>query len=48
MGHSDLTSLRALALADEAPYIPIKRLLARGVDIVLCLGDLTRTDLERF
>ena len=46
MGHSDLTSLRALALADEAPYIPIPRLLARGVDIVLCLGDLTRTDLE--
>jgi uncharacterized protein len=46
VGHSDLTSLRALALADEAPYIPIQRLLARGVDIVLCLGDLTRTDLE--
>jgi Icc-related predicted phosphoesterase len=46
VGHSDLTSLRALALADEAPYIPIPRLLARGVDIVLCLGDLSRTNLE--
>lgn len=38
--------LRALALADEAPYVPIERLLARGADLVLCLGDLTRHDLE--
>ena len=38
--------MRALALADEAPYVPIPRLLARGVDVVLCLGDLTRQDLE--
>jgi Icc-related predicted phosphoesterase len=33
-------------LADEAPYVPLERLLARDVDIVLCLGDLTRVDLE--
>ena len=47
MGDPDLTTpLRALALADEAPYVPIERLLARGVDLVLCLGDLTRQDLE--
>ena len=46
MGDPDLTPLRALALADEAPYVPIPRLLARGVDLVLCLGDLTRQDLE--
>jgi Icc-related predicted phosphoesterase len=46
VGDSDLTPLRALALADEAPYVPIPRLLARGVDLVLCLGDLTRRDLE--
>jgi Icc-related predicted phosphoesterase len=46
MGDSDLTALRALALADEAPYLPIPGLLARGVDLVLCLGDLTRHDLE--
>jgi uncharacterized protein len=47
VGDPDLTTpLRALALADEAPYVPIERLLARGVDLVLCLGDLTRQDLE--
>jgi Icc-related predicted phosphoesterase len=46
VGDPDLTPLRALALADEAPYVPIGRLLARGVDLVLCLGDLTRQDLE--
>jgi Icc-related predicted phosphoesterase len=46
VGDPDLTPLRALALADEAPYVPIPRLLARGVDLVLCLGDLTRQDLE--
>jgi uncharacterized protein len=45
VGDPDL-SLRALALADEAPYVPLERLLARDVDIVLCLGDLTRVDLE--
>jgi uncharacterized protein len=39
-------SLRALALADERPYVPLERLLERNVDIVLCLGDLTRADLE--
>jgi uncharacterized protein len=46
VGDTDLTPLRALALADEPPYVPIDRLLARGVDLVLCLGDLTRQDLE--
>jgi Icc-related predicted phosphoesterase len=46
VGDPDLTPVRALALADEAPYVPIERLLARGVDLVLCLGDLTRQDLE--
>ena len=46
MGDPDLTPVRALALADEPPYVPIQRLLARGVDLVLCLGDLTRPDLE--
>jgi Icc-related predicted phosphoesterase len=46
VGDSLLRPLRALALADEAPYVPIERLLARGVDLVLCLGDLTRHDLE--
>ena len=39
-------SLRALVLADERPYVPLERLLERGVDLVLCLGDLTRHDLE--
>ena len=39
-------SLRALVLADEPPYLPLERLLERGVDHVLCLGDLTRHDLE--
>jgi hypothetical protein len=39
-------SLRALVLADEPPYLPLERLLERGVDLVLCLGDLTRHDLE--
>jgi Icc-related predicted phosphoesterase len=39
-------SLRALALADERPYLPLERLLERGADLVLCLGDLTRHDLE--
>ena len=39
-------SLRALVLADERPYVPLDRLLERGVDLVLCLGDLTRVDLE--
>jgi uncharacterized protein len=39
-------SLRALALADEPPYVPLERLLERDVDLVLCLGDLTRQDLE--
>ena len=39
-------SLRALVLADEPPYLPLERLLERGVDLVLCLGDLTRRDLE--
>jgi Icc-related predicted phosphoesterase len=46
VGDPDLTRLRALALADEAPYVPIERLIARNVDVVLCLGDLTRQDLE--
>jgi uncharacterized protein len=45
VGDPDL-SLRALALADEAPYVPLERLLARDVDVILCLGDLTRVDLE--
>jgi Icc-related predicted phosphoesterase len=39
-------SLRALVLADEPPYLPVSRLLERGVDVVLCLGDLSRVDLE--
>jgi Icc-related predicted phosphoesterase len=39
-------SLRALVLADERPYVPIERLLERDVDVVLCLGDLSRRDLE--
>jgi Icc-related predicted phosphoesterase len=39
-------SLRALVLADERPYLPLDRLLERDVDLVLCLGDLTRVDLE--
>jgi uncharacterized protein len=38
--------VRALVLADEPPYIPLDRLLERGVEIVLCLGDLSRADLE--
>ena len=38
--------MRALVLADERPYVPLERLLERDVDIVLCLGDLTRVDLE--
>jgi uncharacterized protein len=38
--------LRALALADEPPYVPLERLLEQEVDIVLCLGDLSRQDLE--
>ena len=44
MGDPDLT--RALVLADEPPFIPLDRLLARPVDIVLCLGDLSQHDLE--
>jgi Icc-related predicted phosphoesterase len=40
------TSLRALALADQPPYVPLERLLQREVDVVLCLGDLSRQDLE--
>ena len=39
-------SLRALVLADETPYIPVEQLLDRDIDLVLCLGDLTRVDLE--
>ena len=39
-------SLRALVLADAPPYVPIARLLERDVDLVLCLGDLSRVDLE--
>jgi Icc-related predicted phosphoesterase len=38
--------LRALVLADQAPYVPLERLLERDVDLVLCLGDLTRPELE--
>jgi uncharacterized protein len=38
--------LRALVLADEPPYVPLERLLGKEVDIVLCLGDLSRPDLE--
>ena len=38
--------LQRFTIAYEAPYVPIPRLLARGVDLVLCLGDLTRQDLE--
>ena len=45
MGNPHL-SVRALVLADERPYVPLERLLERDVDIVLCLGDLTRVDLE--
>jgi Icc-related predicted phosphoesterase len=45
VGHPDL-SLRALVLADEPPYVPLERLLERDVDLVLCLGDLSRVDLE--
>jgi Icc-related predicted phosphoesterase len=45
VGDPDL-SLRALVLADERPYVPLEQLLARDVDLVLCLGDLTRVDLE--
>jgi Icc-related predicted phosphoesterase len=39
-------SLRALVLADERPYVPLERLLEGDVDVVLCLGDLSRRDLE--
>ena len=39
-------SLRALVLADAPPYVPLTRLLERDVDLVLCLGDLRRVDLE--
>jgi Icc-related predicted phosphoesterase len=39
-------SLRALALADAPPYLPLERLLQRDIDLVLCLGDLSRMDLE--
>jgi uncharacterized protein len=39
-------SLRALVLADETPYVPLEQLLERDIDLVLCLGDLTRVDLE--
>jgi uncharacterized protein len=52
VGHPDLDGerpargLRALVLADEPPYLPLDRLLAREVDLVLCLGDLSRGDLE--
>ncbi|MGZ8633092.1 MAG: metallophosphoesterase family protein [Solirubrobacteraceae bacterium] len=45
MGNPHL-SLRALILADERPYLPLERLLERRVDVVLCLGDLTRHDIE--
>jgi uncharacterized protein len=45
MGHPHL-SLRALVLADAPPYLPLERLLERDVDLVLCLGDLSRADLE--
>jgi Icc-related predicted phosphoesterase len=38
--------LRALVLADERPFVPLEKLLRDDVDIVLCLGDLTRVDLE--
>jgi Icc-related predicted phosphoesterase len=38
--------LVALVLADEAPYVPLERLLERDIGIVLCLGDLSRGDLE--
>jgi Icc-related predicted phosphoesterase len=38
--------VKALVLADERPYIPLERLLEREVDVVLCLGDLTRPELE--
>ena len=38
--------MRALVLADEPPYVPLARLLERDVDLVLCLGDLSRQDLE--
>jgi uncharacterized protein len=38
--------LRALVLADHSPYVPLERLLERDVDLVLCLGDLTRPELE--
>lgn len=39
---------RALVLADEAPYIPLERLLDQplDLDLVLCLGDLRQNDLE--
>ena len=45
MGDPHLT-LRALVLADQRPYVPLARLLERQVDLVLCLGDLSRVDLE--
>jgi Icc-related predicted phosphoesterase len=47
MGDPDLGgAVRALVLADEPPYVPLARLLKRDVDVVLCLGDLSRQDLE--
>jgi Icc-related predicted phosphoesterase len=54
VGHPDLgpaapgspTGPLALVLADEPPYLPLDRLLERDVDLVLCLGDLSRHDLE--
>jgi uncharacterized protein len=49
VGHPDIEvrrGPRALVLADEPSYVPLDRLLARGPDLVLCLGDLSRRDLE--
>ena len=48
MGDPDLElrrGPRALVLADEPPYVPLEQLIARGPDLVLCLGDLSRHDL---
>jgi uncharacterized protein len=39
-------TVRALVLADEPPYVPVDRLLERRPDVVLCLGDLGRRELE--
>jgi Icc-related predicted phosphoesterase len=48
VGHPDLSTAGplALVLADQAPYVPLERLVQRRFDLVLCLGDLDHHALE--